>query len=134
MTKKEKEALIETIEECRKWMMDSSGYEETNITIADLIEDDGDIYEAYVAIHLMNGECILLRNHCFQSFVAKTYFGDHAMYDPVADDDCIEVVCFDFDANDHTHDFQVPLSSICCIETYHIRLNWQNLSKLTQRK
>lgn len=134
MTKKEKEALIETIEECRKWMMDSSGYEETNITIADLIEDDGDIYEAYVAIHLMNGECILLRNHCFQSFVGKTYFGDHAMYDPVADDDCIEVVCFDFDANDHTHDFQVPLSSICYIEAYHIRLNWQNLSKLTQRK
>ena len=134
MTKKEKEALIETIEECCKWMMDSSGYEETNITIADLIEDDGDIYEVYVAIHLMNGECILLRNHCFQSFVGKTYFGDHAMYDPVADDDCIEVVCFDFDANDHTHDFQVPLSSICCIEAYHIRLNWQNLSKLTQRK
>ena len=134
MTKKEKEALIETIEECRKWMMDSSGYEETNITIADLIEDDGDIYEVYVAIHLMNGECILLRNHCFQSFVGKTYFGDHAMYDPVADDDCIEVVCFDFDANDHTHDFQVPLSSICYIEAYHIRLNWQNLSKLTQRK
>ena len=134
MTKKEKEALIETIEECRKWMMDSSGYEETNITIADLIEDDGDIYEVFVAIHLINGECILLRNHCFQSFVGKTYFGDHAMYDPVADDDCIEVVCFDFDANDHTHDFQVPLSSICYIEAYHIRLNWQNLSKLTQRK
>ena len=134
MTKKEREALIETIEECRKWMMDSSGYEEENITIADLIEDDGDIYEAYVAIHLMNGECILLRNHCFQSFVGKTYFGDHAMYDCVTDDDCIEVVCFDSDANDHTHDFHVPLSSICCIETYHIRLNWQNLSKLTQRK
>ena len=134
MTKKEKEALIETIEECRRWMMNSSGYEETNITIADLIEDDGDIYEVYVAIHLMNGECILLRNHCFQSFVGKTYFGDHAMYDPVIDDDCIEVVCFDFEANDHTHDFQVPLSSICYIEAYHIRLNWQNLSKLTQRK
>ena len=134
MTKKEREALIETIEECRKWMMDSSGYEETNITIADLIKDDGDIYEAYVAIHLINGECILLRNHCFQSFVGKTYFGDHAMYDRVRDDDCIDVVCFDFEANDHTHDFQVPLSSICCIEAYHIRLNWQNLSKLTQQK
>ena len=134
MTKKEREALIETIEECRKWMMDSSGYEETNITIADLIEDDGDIYEAFVAIHLINGECILLRNHCFQSFVGKTYFGDHAMYDRVRDDDCIDVVCFDFEANDHTHDFQVPLSSICCIEAYHIRLNWQNLSKLTQQQ
>lgn len=133
MTKKEREALIETIEECRKWMMDSSGYEEENITIADLIEDDGDIYEAFVAIHLINGECILLRNHCFQSFVGKTYFGDHAMYDCVADDDCIEVVCYDFDAIDSVHDFQVPLSSICCIETYHIRLNWQNLSNLTQR-
>lgn len=134
MTKKEREALIETIEECHKWMMDSSGYEETNITIADLIEDDGDIYEAFVAIHLINGECILLRNHCFQSFVGKTYFGDYAMYDRVTDDDCIDVVCFDFEANDHTHDFQVPLSSICCIEAYHIRLNWQNLSKLTQQK
>ena len=134
MTKKEKEALIETIEECHKWMMDSSGYEEENITIADLIEDDGDIYEAFVAIHLINGECILLRNHCFQSFVGKTYFGDYAMYDRVTDDDCIDVVCFDFEANDHTHDFQVPLSSICCIEAYHIRLNWQNLSKLTQQK
>ena len=133
MTKKEREALIETIEECRKWMMDSSGYEEENITIADLIEDDGDIYEAFVAIHLINGECILLRNHCFQSFVGKTYFGDYAMYDRVTDDDCIDVVCFDFEANDHTHDFQVPLSSICCIEAYHIRLNWQNLSKLTQQ-
>ena len=133
MTKKEREALIETIEECRKWMMDSSGYEETNKTIANLIEDDGDIYEAFVAIHLINGECILLRNHCFQSFVGKTYFGDHAMYDRVRDDDCIDVVCFDFEANDHTHDFQVPLSSICCIEAYHIRLNWQNLSKLTQQ-
>lgn len=133
MTKKEREALIETIEDCRKWMMDSSGYEETNITIADLIKDDGDIYEAYVAIHLMNGECILLRNHCFRSFVGKTYFGDHAMYDRVRDDDCIDVVCFDFDANDSVHDFEVPLSSICCIETYHIRLNWQNLSKLAQQ-
>ena len=134
MTKKEREALIKEIEDSRQWMMDSSGYDETNITIADLIKDDGDIYEAYVAIHLINGECILLRNHCFQSFVGKTYFGDHAMYDPVADDDCIEVVCYDFDAIDSVHDFQVPLSSICCIETYHIRLNWQNLSKLTQRK
>ena len=134
MTKKEREALIETIEECRKWMMDSSGYEATNITIADMIKDDGDIYEAFVAIHLINGECILLRNHCFQSFVGKTYFGDYAMYDRVTDDDCIDVVCFDFEANDHTHDFQVPLSSICCIEAYHIRLNWQNLSKLTQQK
>ena len=134
MTKKEREALIETIEECRKWMMDSSGYEATNITIADMIKDDGDIYEAFVAIHLINGECILLRNHCFQSFVGKTYFGDYVMYDRVTDDDCIDVVCFDFEANDHTHDFQVPLSSICCIEAYHIRLNWQNLSKLTQQK
>ena len=133
MTKKEKEALIETIEECRKWMMDSSGYEEENITIADLIEDDGDIYEAFVGIHLINGECILLRNHCFRSFMGKTYFGDHAMYDRVRDDDCIDVVCFDFDANDSVHDFEVPLSSICCIETYHIRLNWQNLSKLAQQ-
>ena len=115
-------------------MMDSSGYEETNITIADLIKDDGDIYEAFVAIHLINGECILLRNHCFQSFVGKTYFGDHAMYGCVTDDDSIDVVCYDFDAIDSVHDFQVPLSSICCIETYHIRLNWQNLSKLTQRK
>lgn len=133
MTKKEREALIETIEECRKWMMDSSGYEQENTTIADLIEDDGDIYEAFVAIHLINGECILLRNHCFRSFVGKTYFGDHAMYDRVRDDDCIDVVCFDFDANDSVHDFEVPLSSICCIETYHIRLNWQNLSKLAQQ-
>ena len=133
MTKKEREALIETIEDCRKWMMDSSGYEATNITIADLIKDDGDIYEAFVAIHLINGECILLRNHCFRSFVGKTYFGDHAMYDRVRDDDCIDVVCFDFDANDSVHDFEVPLSSICCIETYHIRLNWQNLSKLAQQ-
>lgn len=133
MTKKEREALIETIEECRKWMMDSSGYEQENTTIADLIEDDGDIYEAFVAIHLINGECILLRNHCFRSFMGKTYFGDHAMYDRVRDDDCIDVVCFDFDANDSVHDFEVPLSSICCIETYHIRLNWQNLSKLAQQ-
>lgn len=133
MTKKEREALIETIEECRKWMMNSSGYEQENTTIADLIEDDGDIYEAFVAIHLINGECILLRNHCFRSFVGKTYFGDHAMYDRVRDDDCIDVVCFDFDANDSVHDFEVPLSSICCIETYHIRLNWQNLSKLAQQ-
>lgn len=134
MTKKERESLIKEIEDSRQWMMDSSGYDETNITIADLIEDDGDIYEAFVAIHLINGECILLRNHCFQSFVGKTYFGDYAMHDCVTDDDCIEVVCYDFDANASVHDFQVPLSSICCIETYHIRLNWQNLSKLTQQK
>ena len=134
MTKKEKEALIETIEECRKWMMDSSGYDETNITIADLIEDDGDIYEAFVAIHLINGECILLRNHCFRSFMGKTYFGDHAMYDYLADNDCIEVVYFDIEDNYKMHELKVPLSSICCIETYQIRLNWQNLSKLTQCK
>ena len=133
MTKKERESLIKEIEDSRQWMMDSSGYDETNITIADLIEDDGDIYEAFVAIHLMNGECILLRNHCYESFVSKKYFGDHAMYDCVTDDDCIEVSCYDFDAIDSAHEFQVPLSSICCIETYHIRLNWQNLSKLTQQ-
>ena len=134
MTDKERKSMMKEIENCRKWMIDTSGYSEEDLTVVDLIEDDGDIYEAFVAIHLINGECILLRNHCFRSFMGKTYFGDHAMYDPVIDDDCIEVVCFDFEANDHTHDFQVPLSSICCIETYHIRLNWQNLSKLTQQK
>ena len=132
MTKKERESLIETIEETRQWMMDSSGYDETKVTIADLIEDDGNIYEAFVAIHLINGECILLRNHCYESVVSKKYLGDYAMYDYVTDNDYIEVVCYDFDAVDSVHDFQVPLSSICCIETYHIRLNWQNLSKLTQ--
>ena len=76
MTDKERKSLMKEIENCRKWMIDTSGYSEEDLTVADLIEDVGDIYEAFVVIHLINGECITLRNHCYRSFMIKMYSGD----------------------------------------------------------
>lgn len=133
MTDKERKSLMKEIENCRKWMIDTSGYSEEDLTVADLIEDDGDIYEAFVVIHLINGECIALRNHCYRSFMIKMYSGDFLNYCRGEQEDSIEVMYFDANNNDICHQCKIPLSSVCYIEYYHIRLNWQNLSKLQQR-
>lgn len=132
MTNSEKKALISEIKELYEWMRDSSGYNLTDYTIKDVIEDD-DICEVFVVIHLNNGECIRLRNECFKSFMGKWYRGDEMYYiaekieyADEGEDDYVSVNYTD-DTDGHFHQCRVPMSSICYIEAYNVYLNWQNL-------
>lgn len=132
MTKTERTSLAGLVKDLAEWMEDSSGFDEKNISIVDLIEDNGDIYEVIVVIHLMNGEQITLRNHCYESFTGKRYCGDVMFYQgradlslTIEDDDYIEI-----DIVDSPYlRFFIPLSSICYIETRSVDLNWSNLYK-----
>ena len=135
MTNSEKKAMIDQVRELQNWMVEGTGYKLTDLTIEDMLEDDSDIYEVFVVIHLNNGECIRLRNECFKSFVKKQYFGDRMYY--VAEKmeyanegvyDYVEVSYTD-DSDGSYHQCKVPISSICYIEGYDVSLNWQNLSK-----
>lgn len=130
MTETERKSLIKQIESFSDWMKDSSGYEYSDTDITELIKDEGDIYEVYVIIHLLNGENISLRNHCYDSFTSKIYRGDTMYYQGelscITDDDDYIDVCYN-DYNKTYHQCTVPLSSICYVEGYSVSLNWKNL-------
>ena len=128
MTTSERESLIKQIDDFSDWMRDSSGCDLKDESIADLIECDDDIYEVFVVVHLINGERITLRNNCYQSFIREYYMGDTLSYDD--EEQSVEINYKDVYDNDILHQCQVPISSICYIEGYSIRLNWLNLSKL----
>ena len=129
MTTSEKESLIKQIDDYRTWMRDSSGYDWKGTSIADLVECDDDIYEVFVVVHLISGERITLRNNCYQSFMRKCYCGDTLFYNG-DEEQSVEINYKDVYDNDILHQCQLPISSICYIEGYSIRLNWLNLSKL----
>ena len=129
MTTSERESLIKQIDDFSDWMRDSSGCDLKDESIADLIECDDDIYEVFVVVHLISGERITLRNNCYQSFMRKCYCGDTLFYNG-NEEQSVEINYKDEYDNDILHQCQVPISSICYIEGYSIRLNWLNLSKL----
>ena len=134
MTETEKTSLIEEIKSYRKWMEDSSGYEETKIDISEQAEYDidYDICEIFVTLHLINGEQIALRNHCYESFTTKRYFGDKIEYWDTLPHDVVEVYYHDED--DKYHQCRVPVSSICYINAYAVPLNWSNLYEYVWKK
>lgn len=139
MTETEKSSLIEQIEDFGAWMKDSSGHGLSETDITELIENDDDIYEVYVIVHLINGEQILLRNRCFDSFMRETYVGDtihflgNGALSDINNDDYVEIHYNDIH-DDTFHQCKVPLSSICYIEGYNIRLNWSNLYEYIWKK
>ena len=135
MTNSEKKAMIARIKEIQEWMVECSGCYLSDLTIKDMLDNDEEVYELFVVIHLNNGECIRLRNECFKSFVKKLYCGDRMFYAAVnfedadkGEDDYLEVNYKD-DSDGSYHQCKVPISSICYIEGYDVSLNWQNLSK-----
>ena len=132
MTEAERTSLIKEIKDFDDWMKESSACNLHDTDITELVEDDSDVYEVLVRIHLNNGEHIILHNHCYNSFVRKRYCGDtmHYLGEGVSSDinsyDYVEI-CYD-DMQDGTyHQCIVPLSSICYTEGYSICLNWPNL-------
>ena len=131
MTETERTSLIKEIEMFSEWMKESSACNLSDTKITELVEDDDDVYEVFVRIHLNNGEHILLRNDCYNSFVRKTYCGDTMYYsgEYTSDSKSNDYVEIHYnDIHDNTfHQCKVPLSSICYIEGYNIRLNWLNL-------
>ena len=133
MTDKEKKSLIHKISIYDEFLRGSSGFNDNDVTIADLIKDDVDygICETFVVIHLINGECITLRNHCYESFMEKRYSGDLLYVRP--DEDCVDINCKDSINNDYQLELcRVPLSSIIYIHSNSVYLNWLNLSKFNK--
>lgn len=132
MTETEKTSFAGLIKELAEWMRDSSGCDESDLCIADLIKDSGDIYEVIIIFHLINGEHITLRNHCYESFTEKRYCGDEMLYqsriglsDNTEDDGYVEITSFE----KTYHKAYMSLSSICYIEAGCVNLNWYNLYK-----
>lgn len=133
MTDKEKTFLINKVEECFDWMTDSIGNKYDDVTIDDLIKDNDkyDIYEVFVEIHLINGECITLRNHCYESFMEKDYFGDRLEIYP--EEEVVDITYMELINNYYQSRFYyVPISSISYIHHYCVYLNWLNLSKFNK--
>lgn len=71
------EQIVEELNDRYEWMKDPiSIVADTNITLDDLIEENGDdAYEIIVDIHLINGDVVTLKNECLRSFERKRYMG-----------------------------------------------------------
>lgn len=137
MTDKEKTFLINKISDCFGWLTETTGSKYDGVTIDDLIKcndnyyDHYDIYEVFVEIHLINGECITLRNHCYESFMEKQYLGDSLEIYP--EEEVVDITHIELINNSYISQFYyVPISSILYIHEYCVNLNWLNLSKFNK--
>lgn len=112
--------LAKELTETMEWMKDSSAGN-FDVTLDDLIEDCGDIYEVVVDIHLNNGEVVSLNNDCIGGFEKKQYTGAHLGCD--FSDGNIMAIIFSYVPTFRV--FKIPLTSICWIGAYSKEINWK---------
>ena len=117
MNDNERVEMEKEIDSYNGWMENSSGHQVKDIN--DLLEDDGDIYDVFVEIELVNGKKIKLKNHCKESFDKQFYAGDAMM----VVDNLLNITRYD-DEDCH-HQITIPLSSVCCIDGYSKRIDWK---------
>ena len=125
MNRQDRKYIIKELSEYGEWMRDSSAYD-CDDTIDGLIKNAGDYYEVIVDIHLINGDCITVRNNCKESYLRKKYIGDSIEYSDLGDPDGIG---FDVNyiKNGAFHQARIPISSICWIEGHTKDVDWKRV-------
>lgn len=123
MDKQDREYIIKELKECGEWMRDSSACDCVD-PIDGLIKNAGDYYEVIVDIHLINGDCITVRNNCKESYLRSDYVGDVIDYT----EDC-ETKGFDVNymKDGKFHQARIPVDSICWIESHTEDVDWKHL-------
>lgn len=115
--------IAKELNEYMDWMKDSSAVNAD--TLDELIEYSGDIYEAVLDIHLINGDVVTLQNECLISFDEKRYMGANVVIDLnngniIAD---ISVVI------PYYRSIKIPLTSICWIDSHTENVNWEKYKR-----
>lgn len=105
------------------WMRDPiSIVVDTNITLDDLIEENGDdAYEVIVDIHLINGDVVTLKNECLRSFERKRYMGAEIELDFGPGNVMANISTYD----SVYHSISIPISSICWIDSHSEDIDWE---------
>lgn len=114
--------------EYMEWMRDSLSKEVTDAALDELIEDSGDVYEAVVDIHLINGDVVTLRNECLISFDKKRYLGANVELDlnngNIIADISVYIPFY--------RSIKIPLTSICWIDSHIEAINWEKYKRLKE--
>ena len=114
------EQIAKELTESIEWMKGASAGD-TDVTLDDLIEDSGDIYEVLVDIHLKNGDVVSLNNDCIGGFEKKQYTGAYLGCD-FRDGNIMAII---FSHVPTYRVFKIPLTSICWIGAYSKEINWE---------
>lgn len=128
------EAFKKEIESFDDWMkeavyissLDKEKYIEE---LDDLIEDNGDVWDIVVTLHLINGDKIELHNNCMEAFIYGRYCGDTIYFD-----DDIAIADFHVDKFGHHfwidnddalfHQTRIPVENIVWIDSYSDNVRW----------
>lgn len=115
--------MTKELKEVFGWMQDSSAVNAD--TLDELIEDSGDVYEAVVDIHLINGDVVTLRNECLISFDKKRYLGANVELDlnngNIIADISVYIPFY--------RSIKIPLTSICWIDSHIEAVNWKRYKR-----
>lgn len=122
MTNEHIQQIAKELTDSMVWMKDSSAGS-TDVTLDELIEDSGDIYEVYVDIHLNNGDVVHLRNDCIGGFEKKRYTGAE-LEEQFRDGNIIAYITTYYDNKYRC--IKIPLTSICWIDSYAKDIDWKN--------
>lgn len=121
------EQLAKELTESMEWMKGSSAGD-TDVTLDDLIEDSGDIYEVLVDIHLKNGDVVSLNNDCIGGFEKKQYTGAYLDCDFSNGNIIAEIYVH----SPKYHSIRIPLTSICWIDSHTEDINWEKYKRLKE--
>lgn len=115
------EKIAEELNGRYEWMRDPIVVD-TNITLDDLIEENGDdAYEVIVDIHLINGDVVTLKNECLRSFERKRYMGAEIELDFGPGNVMANISTYD----SVYHSISIPISSICWIDSHSEDIDWE---------
>lgn len=120
MTNEHIKQLAKELTEFMEWMKGSSAGN-FDVTLDDLIEDCGDIYEVVVDIHLNNGDVVSLNNDCIGGFEKKEYTGAYLDCDFSNGNIIAEI----YEHSPKYHSIRIPLTSICWIDSHTEDIDWK---------
>ena len=115
--------IAKELEDCVGWMKESSAGT-NDVTLDELIKDNGDVYEVFVDIHLNNGEIVTLHNNCAGGLERGEYVGDY-MDDDFSDGNMLASFCVNGE-DGNFHLIKIPLTSISWIDSYAIDVDWRD--------
>lgn len=116
------EGLLKEIKEAHDWMVDSAG-QGVEATPEELAKESGDIYEVIVSIYLVNGELVILRNKCKESYIRDCYVGDNIYVD-----DNVVYAEYD-DSQNRFHQVRINPEHIVMLDMYTEEVDWKNVKK-----
>ena len=114
--------LFHQIEGANDWMHESAG-NNYDCSIAELVEDCGDVYEVVVKILLSNGFVVTLHNRCKESYIKRSYVGDNLFIDD-------NIIYAEYDDEEDTHhQARINPESIVMIDQFVEYINWNELNE-----